>query len=151
MLSSHLRPTLHLIEVILVISIALILGAVITFSALPRRELAELRDRERRNDVARLFVALRDYRRDHGQTILSTIPRAITPICRTYAATTTTCFDLTSTLVHQAYLSFIPVDPLETDPAWSGYVISYASGTPPYVTIAAPRAERDPHIGITGL
>ena len=104
-----------LLEILLVVGIIAILAGIVIVAINPGRQLATVRNTERKSDLKQIYNALQQYYIDHEE-YPATVPTTLTEICDTGTATSTHSIDCTdlvdfSTLV-PVYFVAVPTDPL---------------------------------------
>ncbi len=136
-----------LLEVLLVVAAIGILAAIVIVAINPAKQLADVRNAQRRIDVNTIMNALYQYAIDNNGIIPTTIPTTTTTaICRT-GGTCTSLVDLSILTTGQKYIASMPYDPASATINSTNYSIT-ASSTG-RVTINAPGAENGVTITIT--
>jgi prepilin-type N-terminal cleavage/methylation domain-containing protein len=112
-----------LLEILLVIAAIGILAAIVLVAINPNRQIAQVRDANRRSDINTIYKALEQYLIDNG-SYPSSVNSNFKEICNTGNKTTTDTLDPTILCDNKAdlrvlvptYLAAIP-----TDPSGGGY------------------------------
>lgn len=122
---------IFLIVVILVVVIILIN---------PAKKLLEMRNSQRRTDVANILNSVYQYALDNEGNLPSSITFKPTMICRTGAQSCDGMVDVSQIVSNKKYLLLsVPVDPTEKNTNSSGYQISKLSNG--RISVSAPLAE----------
>ena len=138
-------------EILLVVGIISILAGIVIVAINPSKQLATVRNAERKSDIKQIDSALTQYYIDNFHYPTST-PSTLTEICKTGSGTypqDDICdgfFDL-SVLVPN-YITAIPTDPQATSTEYgSGYYFKQDSNTNKIITVAS-NAELEQFIAI---
>jgi len=101
-----------LLEILLVVGIIAILAGIVIIAINPARQLATVRNTERKSDLKQINSAMTQYYIDNGE-YPATIPTTLTEICDTGTATSSlTCGSLINlTALVPTYITAIPTDP----------------------------------------
>jgi type II secretory pathway pseudopilin PulG len=106
------------VELLLLSALLIALSAIVLFALNPERQSAQARNAQRQNDTALLADALAQYTRDHGESLLLSLPLAPLPsieICSdSFTGSCTNLLDLRPFL--EKYLDAVPLDPSSRDP-----------------------------------
>jgi len=143
-----------LLEILLVVGIISILAGIVIIAINPGRQLATVRNTERKSDLKQIYNAMTQYYIDNGE-YPATIPTTLTEICDTGTATTSlTCGSLINlTALVPTYITAIPTDPSGASstltlitPAYAaiggtGYKLGLSSSTNGKLIATAPLAE----------
>jgi hypothetical protein len=98
------------------------------FGLNPAKKMAEMRNAQRRADIASILNAVYQYRTDNNLTALEDIGETPKMICRSDAKNCENMLDLGKIIANKKYgLSAVPVDPKQKDLNASGYEISKLS------------------------
>lgn len=139
-----------LIELLLVIAIISILAAIVIIAINPARQLAQANNAQRSSNVSTILNAINQYQVDNRGTIPASISSTTTRnICRTGAAATSSCSDLSVLTDNEIYLPSIPIDPTTAGTYDVGYTVIKSATANPRVTVAAPSAELGATISVT--
>jgi uncharacterized protein (TIGR02145 family)/prepilin-type N-terminal cleavage/methylation domain-containing protein len=113
-LNSKIKSGFTLLEILLVVGIISILAGIVIVAINPGKQLATVRNTERKSDLKQLYSAITQYYITEGSypSSLNSITE-LTEICDTGTATTSsTCGDLVNlTALVPTYITAIPVDP----------------------------------------
>lgn len=140
-----------LLEILLVVGIIAILAGIVIVAINPARQLAQVRNTERRSDIKQIDSAVKQFYIDKGYYPASTtLTTSLTEICATGDNTATVDCD-TDNLVDLSelvptYITSIPVDPKATTVNGSGYSILKDSSRK--TAVKADNAELDTFIAI---
>ena len=114
----------------------------------PGKKMLEMRNSQRRSDVASILNAAYQYASDHDGNLSFSISGAESAICRSGAKNCSGAVDFSQIVVAEKnMLSGVPVDPKENDLNVSGYQIwKSASGR---INVSAPLAEEGAVISLS--
>jgi prepilin-type N-terminal cleavage/methylation domain-containing protein len=143
-----------LLEILLVVGIIAILAGIVIVAVNPARQLATVRNTERKADIKQIDSAIKQYYIDHG-TYPSTVTTGDYEICDTGSVSATTTavngeecdgsqVNLSSLV--PLYLTAIPKDPQATTSNSTNYTVR--KGTADKLITQAPEAELDAFIAI---
>ncbi len=138
-----------IIEIMLIVAAIAILAGVTIIAINPARHLADIRNGQRKIDVATIWNALQQYRLDTHGTIPPSISSGSLTQCTTevdndvYAICRTTgCGVMLDELTTDGkYLSEIPVDPTTESEIYSGYNVILDADHQNKLVVCAPGAE----------
>jgi type IV pilus assembly protein PilA len=147
---TYLKGGFTLLEILLVVGIIAILAGIVIVAINPGRQLATVRNTERKSDIKQIKNALEQYYIDHNRYPTSTPTTALTEICDTgdnpYPSGIS-CGDLTDlSILVPTYITSIPVDPKASTTNGTGYEFMQ-DATRKLITYA-PEAELDVFIAI---
>lgn len=137
-----MRPLNILNGALLVCCLALVSGGVV-LAVDPARQIAELKNARRQQDVERLASALAEYALDHGNNL--PVFMAVSSSREICVAHASGCSGIdVSALVDDGYLDFLPVDPDAGPQAiTTGYVLTrHANMMRPRLTVTASLSEK---------
>jgi uncharacterized protein (TIGR02145 family)/uncharacterized repeat protein (TIGR02543 family)/prepilin-type N-terminal cleavage/methylation domain-containing protein len=122
-----------LLEILLVVGIISILAGIVIVAINPSKQLATVRNTERKSDIKQISNALDQYYIDHNH-YPNTVLGSLTEICDTGSLSTTTgseidCLDLIDlSVLVPTYLTAIPTDPQASTTSGAGYRVVKTSG-----------------------
>lgn len=117
----------------------IILGGYIAYIN-PAKKLLEMRNSQRRTDVANILDSVYQYALDNNGDLPSSVTSQPTTICRSGAQSCDGMVDISQIINNKKYLlSAVPVDPVEKNTNSSGYQISKLSNG--RISVSAPLAE----------
>ena len=144
-----------LLEILLVVAAISILAGIVILAINPSKQLADVRNAQRRVDVNTILNAVLQYKVDHN----GGLPEPVTGyaistieyyICPTFYSEQGNCegkVDLLDLTDNQKYLVTIPFDPSVPDVSNTGYKIKL-NGATLRITVSAPLAEDDVVISV---
>lgn len=131
---------------LIILAVVVLIGALI-FVINPKKQLAKMRNDDRRSNAQNILNAVYQYAVDNNNVLPSSITETPKMICKPKAASCDGLVDLSEVVAQKKYISDIPVDPLEKNPNSSGYEIyKSASGR---INVAASEAENNATISLS--
>ena len=139
-----------LLEILLVVGIIAILAGIVIVAINPSKQLATVRNTERKSDIKQISNALQQYYIDNAHYPTST-PATLTDICDTgsspYPASSVTCGSLFNlSVLVPTYLTAIPKDPQATTTGATGY--QFMKDASKRIAVSAPLVELGSTIAI---
>lgn len=135
-----------LLEILLLVATVFILAGIIVITINPNKQLGDIRNAQRREDVKNMFEAIYNYTSDHNGALPPAITSSNTEICHDNGD----CYGLikiASDLVPD-YINVIPIDPSldQINGSSTGYNIYKDENN--QVVISAPYAENSATINL---
>jgi type II secretory pathway pseudopilin PulG len=145
------RPTaaFTLIEIMLIVAAIAILAGATVLAINPTRHLEDVRNGQRKIDVATIWSAIQQYRLDTHGSVPSSISSGTLSQCTTEVfndqfaiCKTTGCSVMLDELTTDGkYLSEVPIDPSAESELYSGYNVILDEDRQNKVVVCAPSAE----------
>lgn len=151
-MNKHSVRGFTLLEILLVVAAISILAGIVIVAINPVKQLADIRNAQRKVDVNTILNAIKQYQIDNKGALpgLSSSPN-ITPetteMCKTG---TTSCSGLINTsdlTTSSKYLVAMPVDPSTDSINGTGYFVRADANS--RITVSAPGAENDVTVSVT--
>lgn len=145
-----------LLEILLVVAAIAILAGIVIVAINPGKQLADVRNAQRRADVKTILNAVQQYMIDNNGNLpvpvtgyaISTIEYYICPTFYSEQGDCVGMVDLLDLTDDQKYIVSIPFDPSVNTVANTGYKIK-RNATTGRITVSAPLAELDAVITVT--
>ncbi|MBI2577956.1 MAG: type II secretion system protein [Candidatus Wildermuthbacteria bacterium] len=137
-----------LLEILLVVAAIAILASIVIVALNPGKQLGEVRNAQRRNDVGTILNAVYQYIIDNQGSLPSSITATATEICETGAADCSGLIDLSVLTANETYLVSLPSDPNGSCSA-NGICYQIYKSVNGRITVSAPNAEQGAVISAT--
>ena len=134
-------------QMALIVLVGILIWAVSFFGLNPAKKLAEMRNAQRRSDVATIINGIYQYKIDNNGNLPEAITNEPKEICREKAVSCDGLVDLSFLKIESKYMDSVPSDPKEKDQNAAGYQIwKLANGR---ISVSAPRAEKNATISLS--
>ena len=136
------------VQILLIVLAVIVFFGVLIFFINPSKQLAKMRNDDRRSNAQNILNAVYQYAADNNGVLPASITESPKMICRLKSASCEGLADLSEIVAQKKYISDIPIDPLEKNPNSSGYEI-YKSSSNGRINVTAPKAENNATISLS--